>query len=255
VYLRRRGRVDRVDHLHDPSVRGGIVECRSPGPGLTIGVTTVGFIGSRRIGGMVARLAIAAGYDVVLSNSRGPQNLKDLVKDLGPHARAATPAGAAAEGGLVVVVSIPPRAYPAVPEKPLAGGPGHDQLHAATRQADTRAWWLALQQRCAPAAPRYGARGRGVQQDHLLDLASLAGAAGAADRGALPIAGHDPAAKAAVTGFLDVIGYDTVDAGTLGSGGRRFQFGTRAFVTPYDTFSDQRGTPAGTAAILAALDA
>jgi hypothetical protein len=58
-----------------------------------------------------------------------------------------------------------------------------------------------------------------------------------------------------VTRFLDVIGYDTVDAGRLGSGGRRFQFGTHAFVTPYDTFSDQRGTPAGTAAILAALDA
>jgi hypothetical protein len=36
-------------------------------------------------------------YDVVLSNSRGPQALKDLVKELGPHARAATPAGAAAE--------------------------------------------------------------------------------------------------------------------------------------------------------------
>jgi hypothetical protein len=113
-------------------------------------------------------------YDVVLSNSRGPQALKDLVKELRPHARAATSAGAAAEGDLVVVVvSIPPRAYPAVPEKPLAGGSGHDQLHAATRWADTRARWLALQQRGAPAAPRYGARGRGVQQDHLLDLASL----------------------------------------------------------------------------------
>jgi hypothetical protein len=205
-------------------------------------VTTVGFIGSGRIGGMEARLAIAAGYDVVLSNSRGPQALKDLVKELAPHARAATPAGAAAAGDLVVVVSIPPRAYPAVPEKPLAGGPGHDHLHAATRRADTRAWWLALQQRGAPAAPRYGAHGRGVQQDHLLDLASLARAAGAADRRALPIAGDDPAAKAAVTGFLDVIGYDTVDAGTLRLWWPPFPVRSRAFVTPYDTFSDQRGT-------------
>jgi hypothetical protein len=107
VYLRRRGRLI-ADHLHDPSVRGGIVECRSPGLGLTIGVTTVGFIGSGRIGGTVARLAIAAGYDVMLSNSRGPQNLKDLVEELGPQARAATPAGAAAAGDLMVV-SIPPR--------------------------------------------------------------------------------------------------------------------------------------------------
>ena len=82
-------------------------------------------------------------------------------------------------------------------------------------------------------------------------LASLARAAGAADRSALPIAGDEPAAKAAVTGFLDAIGYDTVDAGTLGTGGRRFQFGTRACVTPYGTFSDQRGIPAGKTAILA----
>jgi len=83
-------------------------------PGFAIGMTKVGFIGSGRIGGTVARLAIAAGYDVVLSNSRGPQTLKDLVEELGAHAQAATPADAAAAGDLVVV-SIPPRAYPAVP--------------------------------------------------------------------------------------------------------------------------------------------
>lgn len=58
-------------------------------------------------------------------------------------------------------------------------------------------------------------------------LASLARPAGAAHRSALPIAGDDPAAKAAVRRFLDTIGYDFLDAGTLGSGGRRFQFGTR----------------------------
>ena len=113
------------------------------------------------------------GYDVVLSNSRGPQDLKDLVRSWG-RTRGRPRRPAPRQRVTVVVVSIPPRAYPAVPEKPLAGsGPGHDQLHAATRRADTRAWWLALQQRGAPAASRYGARGRGVQQDHLLDLASL----------------------------------------------------------------------------------
>ena len=101
--------------------RGRQIERRTPWSHLGLAQTDpVGFIGSGRIGGMEARLAIAAGYDVVLSNSRGPQALKDLVKELGPHARAATPAGAAAAGDLVVV-SIPPRAYPAVPVKPLAG--------------------------------------------------------------------------------------------------------------------------------------
>jgi predicted dinucleotide-binding enzyme len=47
-------------------------------------MTTVGFIGSGNIGGTVARLAIAAGYDVVLSNSRGPSTLGDVVAGLGP---------------------------------------------------------------------------------------------------------------------------------------------------------------------------
>jgi predicted dinucleotide-binding enzyme len=64
-------------------------------------------------------------------------------------------------------------------------------------------------------------------------LRSLARSDGAIDRSALPIAGDDPAAKAAVTRFLDAIGYDSVDTGTLGLGGRRFQFGTSAFVAPY----------------------
>src|SRR2546429_2823293 len=83
-------------------------------------MTTLGTIGSGRIGGTVARLANAAGYDVVLSNSRGPETLKDLVEEFGPSARAATPAEAAAAGDLVVV-SIPFRAYPEVPVEPLAG--------------------------------------------------------------------------------------------------------------------------------------
>jgi predicted dinucleotide-binding enzyme len=83
-------------------------------------------------------------------------------------------------------------------------------------------------------------------------LLSLARPAGAADRSALPIAADDAAAKAAVTRFLDEIGYDTVDAGPLGSGGRRFQFGSRAFVTPYGGMRE-RSTPADVAAIRAGI--
>ncbi|MDX2828719.1 NAD(P)-binding domain-containing protein, partial [Streptomyces ipomoeae] len=53
---------------------------------------TLGLIGSGMIGGAVARLAVAAGLDVVLSNSRGPETLAELVEELGDRARAATPA-------------------------------------------------------------------------------------------------------------------------------------------------------------------
>lgn len=83
-------------------------------------MTTWGFIGSGHIGSTVARLAVAAGQDVVLSNSRGPETLADLVADLGPHARAATAEQAAAAGD-VVVVTVPFKAYRSVPAAPLVG--------------------------------------------------------------------------------------------------------------------------------------
>ena len=83
-------------------------------------MTTVGFIGSGMIGGTVARLSVAAGYDVVLSNSRGPETLKDLVAGLGPRASAATADGAAAAGDLVVV-SVPLHACPHLPASWPAG--------------------------------------------------------------------------------------------------------------------------------------
>jgi len=62
-------------------------------------MTTIGFIGSGRIGGTVARLSVAAGHNVVMSNSRGPETLRELVAELGPLATAATIGQAAEAGG------------------------------------------------------------------------------------------------------------------------------------------------------------
>ena len=47
------------------------------------GVKTIGLIGAGHIGSQVARAAIASGYDVVISNSRGPETLTDLVSEIG----------------------------------------------------------------------------------------------------------------------------------------------------------------------------
>ena len=91
-------------------------------------MTTWGFIGSGNIGSTVARLAIAAGHDVVLSNSRGPETLADLVAELGLGARAAT-AREAASAGDIVVVTIPLKAYREVPAAPLAGKPVLDTIN------------------------------------------------------------------------------------------------------------------------------
>jgi predicted dinucleotide-binding enzyme len=82
-------------------------------------MTTVGFIGSGSIGSTIARLAVAAGHQVVLSNSRGPETLADTVAELGPRASAATREEAAA--AREIVVTVPVTAFPDVPAGPLAG--------------------------------------------------------------------------------------------------------------------------------------
>ena len=83
-------------------------------------IRTIGLIGAGNIGAAVARLSLAAGYDVVLSNSRGPETLTDLVSALGPGATADTASGAATRGDLVVV-TIPLHAIGSLPVEPLAG--------------------------------------------------------------------------------------------------------------------------------------
>jgi 8-hydroxy-5-deazaflavin:NADPH oxidoreductase len=72
------------------------------------------------IGGTVAKLAIDAGYDVVLSNSRGPETLAELCAELGPQARAARGAECA-EAADLVVVAAPVKAYLGLPAAPLRG--------------------------------------------------------------------------------------------------------------------------------------
>jgi predicted dinucleotide-binding enzyme len=217
----------------------------------------VGFIGSGNIGGTVARLAVAAGYHVVMSNSRGPDTLADLVAELGPQARAATPAEAAAAGDLVVV-SVPLRAYQAVPREPVAGKPVMDtnnyypQRDGQLAELDSGETTSSeLLQRHLPTAYVV----KVFNNIFFKHLASLARPAGAPDRSALAIAGDDEGAKAAVTAFLDAIGYDAVDAGPLGQGGRRYQVDTPAYGRPYGAFSDPMGTPADAATVRAALDA
>ena len=233
---------------------------RAPGPGMPASrrglgadMTTVGLIGSGHIGGTVAALATAAGYDVVLSNSRGPQTLADLVAELGPHARAAT-AAEAAEAGDLVVVSIPLRAYRDVPVEPLAGKVVIDtnnyypQRDGQIPELDDESTTVSeLLQRHLPDARVV----KGFNNIMFRPLRSLARPHGAPDRTALPIAGDDPDAKAAVTAFLDAIGYDTVDAGPLAEGWR-FQRDTPAYAGLY--FGPEgEGRPVDAAGVRAAL--
>ena len=217
-------------------------------------MTTVGIIGSGQIGGTVARLSVAAGHAVVLSNSRGPETLAELVAELGPLATAGT-AAQAAEAGDLVVVSVPVKAFGDLPVKPLAGKPVLDtgnyypQRDGNLPELDTGALTSS------ELLQRYLAEAHVVKVfNNILfrHLRWLARPSGADDRSALPIAGDSEQAKAAVTAFLDSIGYDAVDAGPLADSWRQ-EPGTPVYGSPYGPFSDEAGTPAGAPRIRADL--
>jgi len=219
-------------------------------------MTTIGLIGTGMIGSTVARLAIGAGHDVVLSNSRGPDTLAELVDELGPRARAATRAGAAVAGD-IVLVSIPIKAYPTLSDATVDGKvvldtgnyyPQRDgEIPELAAKTLTDSEYLV---RFLPGAEVV----KVFNNIFYKHLSSLARPADAADRTALPIAGDSATAKAIVAEFLDSIGYGVVDAGTLSDGWRQ-QPGTPVYGTPYGSFDDEHGTPAIEAVIRSALAA
>jgi len=180
-------------------------------------MTTIATIGAGHIGTAVARIALAAGYDVVLSNSRGPDTLADLVAELGPGASADTAAGAAARGDLVVV-TIPLHAIDDVPVEPLAGKvvidtnnyyPGRDgQIAELDDHTGTSS---GLLQRHLPASKVVKA----FNHIESTQLASQGTPAGTPARRALSLFGDDASARQTVAGLLDELGFDPVDGGPL----------------------------------------
>jgi len=185
-------------------------------------MTTIGLIGAGHIGSQIARLAIAHNYDVVISNSRGPETLLDLVKELGPRARAATPVDAA-KAGDIVVVTVPLKNYRSVPVEALAGKivvdtnnyyPQRDgQIPELDNESTTTAELLQAHLPKSKVVKAF---------NHIYagELTKHGQPAGIPNRRALVIAGNDASAKATVTRMLDAFGFDTVDAGPLEEGWR-----------------------------------
>ena len=180
-------------------------------------MTTIATIGAGHIGTAVARIALAAGHDVVLSNSRGPDTLADLVAELGPGASADTAAGAATRGDLVVV-TIPLHAVDDVPVEPLAG----------KVVIDTNNYYPARDGQIAELDDHTGTSS-GLLQRHLptskvvkafnhiqsTQLASEGTPPGTPGRRALALFGDDAGARDTVARLLDELGFDPVDGGPL----------------------------------------
>lgn len=185
-------------------------------------MTTIGIIGAGHIGSQVARLAVANGYNVVISNSRGPETLSALIAELGPRARAAT-AVDAARAGDVVLVSVPLKNCRAIPVEPLAGkividtNNYYPQRDGHMPELDNETTTTSeLLQAHLPASKVVKA----FNHIYAAALTTDGQPAGTKNRRALAIAGDDNEAKATVTRLLDQFGFDTVDAGPLKEGWR-----------------------------------
>ena len=178
---------------------------------------TIGFIGAGHIGSQLARLAVEHGYDVVISNSRGPESLAPLVAELGENATAGT-ATAAATLGDIVIVTVPLKAYQDVPVAPLAGKIVLDTNNYYWERdgripalEDKRATTSGLLQEHLPESKVVKAFNHIMSEQILTD----AKPAGDPDRRALATAGDSPEAVAFVTDLYDEFGFDTVNVGPL----------------------------------------
>jgi 8-hydroxy-5-deazaflavin:NADPH oxidoreductase len=203
-------------------------------------MSTIGFIGSGHIGSTVARLAVDAGHDVVLSNSRGPETLQGLADELGPRARAGTTEDAAQAD--FVVLTIPFKNVDAVPANLLDGKividtsnyyPQRDGQVAALDDGPTATSELVQSHLSGSRLVK------GFNNINYLHLGSLQRPSGSPERSALPIAGDDDEAKQRVTDLLDSLGYDALDTGSLADSWR-FDVGTPAYGAPYN--SDKTGS-------------
>jgi hypothetical protein len=181
----------------------------------------IGILGSGKIGAVAAQLFVAAGHEVALANSRGPESLRGLVQELGPRAHAMT-VTEAAQFGDVVLLAVPWHLEEALPPAGVlrnkivmdAMNP-YDPAGGFFDLAGSTSSEIVLQR--MPGARLVKAFNT-IYYEHLAtrgrkDLPLQ-------DRHAIYIAGDDPEAKEVVAGLVRDIGFAPVDTGGLREGGR-----------------------------------
>ncbi len=195
---------------------------------------SVGIIGTGALGTSVARALAAAGIEITISNSRGPESLKDLAEQLGSSVRTGTTEEAAAADVVVVAVRwvdvervlspLPPWNNRIVidatnpvaflePNSPDANDPSNPLAAYGIKAVD-------LQGRDSSAVFREKVKGaRVVKAFNHLDVRTLVPRASHGSQTVLFFSGDDPQAKSQVRALLDRAGFFPVDLGPLDVGG------------------------------------
>lgn len=194
----------------------------------------IGIIGTGQIGGAIARLAVKAGYNVIVSNSQGPESLAGFVKELGSKARAATADIAALEGD-IVVLATPLKAYESL----------QPELYKGKVVVDTMNYY-PFRENQIPVLDEGKITSSALVQNHLAG-AKVVKALNTQDsihllinsslhndgkRTTLTVAGDDSSAKEKVMKFINDIGYNAIDIGTLADSWH-MEPGTPIYVWPY----------------------
>jgi predicted dinucleotide-binding enzyme len=178
----------------------------------------IGVIGAGNIGGTLARRCVALGHHVAVANSRDPETIVSLAADSGATAAWANEA---AHGADVVVVAIPEKDVPDLPDNLLKGAADDvvviDTGNYSPRQRDgrieeieggmTESRWVEKQLGVSVVKAF-----NTIRAQHLLELGKPEGTTG---RIALPVAGDDTEAKRVVMDLVGALGFDPVDGGGL----------------------------------------
>jgi predicted dinucleotide-binding enzyme len=180
-------------------------------------MTTIGILGAGEVGRQIARAALGCGYEIVIANSRGPETLKSLVRELGPSARAAHASGAAAAGDFAVL-AFPYHPVNTLPVKELSSKvvldtnnymsfrDGHYPIIDSGEKTEHE-----LRQEQLPTS-KIAKAFTHIQAPSLFRFARPPGAP---DRHALAVSSDHPEAVTLVTRLYDQFGFDTVDNSPL----------------------------------------
>jgi 8-hydroxy-5-deazaflavin:NADPH oxidoreductase len=192
-------------------------------PSNTTNTPTIGIIGAGAVGASFARALAGKGIHATLSNSRGPDSLKDLVRELGPTIHAGTVKEAAAKD--IVLVAVNWTSLPAA----LAGLPdfGGRIIIDANNPVEIPALTpVDLKGRVSSEVFAELVPGARVVKafNHLMAELLAGNPATQGGKRALFYAGDDADAKTTVAALIQQLGFSGIDLGTLAAGGRMTQF-------------------------------